>query len=457
MLNKIWVAFILVGFIAAVAQLLQGDLDIFSRVLSGLFDTAKTGFDISLGLVGIMSLWLGIMKIGERGGLIELFSRLVAPFFRRVFPDIPAGHPASGSIVMNVSANMLGLDNAATPLGLKAMRELQEINPQKDTASNPMIMFLVLNTAGITLIPTTVIAIRQSIALKQGLVGFNAADIFLPTLLGTFVSFCAGLIAVAIWQRINLFCKPVLAFFAGFAALMAGMYFWLAGMPAEQMAQMIGLLGSGLIVSIIVLFVAVAAWRGIDVYESFVDGAKEGFGVAVQIIPYLIAMLVAISVFRTTGGMDYLIGAIRSLVLALGMNDDFVPGPARRPHENSERQRRPRPHGRRHDDLRCRFLPGQASRHHPGLDRNHLLRPGRLFRQREHHQNPLRPGLRPDRRRRRAGRRHSDRLRLLPLRGLTAGQFPARIAPLPRCTKHASIPGCRSLGGEIGRHAILRG
>ena len=325
MLNKIWVAFFLVGFLAALAQLLQGDLDIFSRVLTGLFDTAKTGFDISLGLVGIMSLWLGIMKVGEKGGLIELFSRLVAPFFRRVFPDIPAGHPASGSIVMNVSANMLGLDNAATPLGLKAMRELQEINPQKDTASNPMIMFLVLNTAGITLIPTTVIAIRQSVALKQGLVGFNAADIFLPTLLGTFVSFCAGLIAVAIWQRINLFCKPVLTFFGGFAALMAGLYLWLAGMPPEQMAQMIGLLGSGLIVSLIVLFVAVAAWRGIDVYESFVDGAKEGFGVAVQIIPYLIAMLAAISVFRTTGGMDYLIGAIRSVVLALGMNDDFVP------------------------------------------------------------------------------------------------------------------------------------
>ena len=325
MLNRIWVAFILVGFVVALAQLLQGDLDIFTRVLNGLFDTAKTGFDISLGLVGVMSLWLGVMKIGERGGLIELFGRLVAPFFRRVFPDIPPGHPASGSIVMNFSANILGLDNAATPLGLKAMRELQEINPHKDTASNPMIMFLVLNTAGITLIPTSVIAIRQSIALKQGLVGFNAADIFLPTLLGTFVSFCAGLVAVAIWQRINLFCKPVLAFFAGFAVLMGGLYFWLAGMPPAQMAQMIGLLGSGIIVSIIVLFVAVAAWRGIDVYESFVDGAKEGFGVAVQIIPYLIAMLVAISVFRTTGCMDYVIGAIRSVVLALGMNDDFVP------------------------------------------------------------------------------------------------------------------------------------
>ncbi|MBL0354351.1 MAG: nucleoside recognition domain-containing protein [Candidatus Dechloromonas phosphoritropha] len=325
MLNRIWVAFILVGFVAAVIHTLQGDLEMFSRVMTGLFDTAKTGFDISLGLVGIMSLWLGVMKIGEKGGLIQLFGRALAPFFRRVFPDIPPGHPASGSIVMNFSANILGLDNAATPLGLKAMRELQEINPHKDTASNPMIMFLVLNTAGITLIPTSVIAIRQSIALKQGLVGFNAADIFLPTLLGTFVSFCAGLIAVAIWQRLNLFCKPVLAFFAGFAALMGGLYLWLGGMPPDKMAQMIGLLGSGIIVSIIVLFVAVAAWRGVDVYESFVDGAKEGFGVAVQIIPYLIAMLVAISVFRTTGCMDYVIGAIRAAVLALGLNDDFVP------------------------------------------------------------------------------------------------------------------------------------
>lgn len=325
MLNIIWVAFILLGFVAALVQTLQGDLDIFSRVLTGLFDTAKTGFDISLGLVGVMSLWLGIMKIGERGGLIQLFGRLVAPFFRRVFPDIPPGHPASGSIVMNFSANLLGLDNAATPLGLKAMRELQEINPRPDTASNPMIMFLVLNTAGITLIPTSVIAIRQAIALKQGLVGFNAADIFLPTLLGTFVSFSAGLVAVAVWQRINLFSRPVLTFFAGFAALMGGLYAWLSALPPERMSQMIGLLGSGLIVSLITLFVAVAAWQRIDVYEAFVEGAKEGFGVAVQIIPYLIAMLAAISVFRTTGGMDYLIGGIRRSVLAVGLNADFVP------------------------------------------------------------------------------------------------------------------------------------
>ena len=325
MLNRIWVALVLVGFSAALVQTLQGDLQIFSRLLTGLFDTAKTGFDIAIGLVGVMSLWLGIMKIGERGGLIQLFGQLVAPFFRRVFPDSPPGHPASGSIVMNVSANMLGLDNAATPLGLKAMRELQEINPTKDTASNPMIMFLVLNTAGITLIPTSVIAIRQSMALQQGLTGFNAADIFLPTLLSTFISFCAGLIAVATWQRINLLSAPVLGFMGGFGLLMGGLYAWLAPLPPAEMAQMIGLLGSGIIVSLIALFVGVAAWRGVDVYESFVEGAKEGFGVAVQIIPYLIAMLAAISLFRSSGCMDYLVGGIGSLVVALGMNADFVP------------------------------------------------------------------------------------------------------------------------------------
>ncbi len=325
MLNFVWIGFFLTGFLAAVVQLLQGDLTIFSRVLTGLFDTAKTGFEISLGLTGIMSLWLGLMKIGERGGLIQLFGKALAPFFRRIFPDIPAGHPANGSIVMNFSANLLGLDNAATPLGLKAMRELQEINPQKDTASNPMIMFLVLNTAGITLIPTSVIALRQTLAVKQGLLGFNAADIFLPTLLGTFVSFTAGLVAVALWQRIRLFSRPVLLFFASFATIIGGLYAWFGSLSSEQMAQRIGLLGSGLIVAIITLFIAVAAWRRIDAYEAFVDGAKEGFGVAVQIIPYLIAMLVAISVFRTSGCMDYLVDAIRRIVIAGGLNADFVP------------------------------------------------------------------------------------------------------------------------------------
>jgi len=324
-LNVLWIAFILVGFVVALVQLAQGNLAIFSQVLTGLFDTARTGFDISLGLVGVMSLWLGIMRIGEQAGVIALFARAMAPFFSRLFPDIPRGHPAGGSIVMNFSANLLGLDNAATPLGLKAMRELQTLNPTPDTASNPMLMFLVLNTAGITLIPTSVIAIRQTIAAEQGLVGFNGADIFLPTLIATFISFTAGLVAVAAYQRINLFKGPLLAFFAGFVALMAGLYAWLHGYPAERMAQLIGALGSGIVLSVIVLFVAAGAWRRINVYEAFVDGAKDGFGVAVQIIPYLIAILVAVSVFRTTGCMDVLVGAIAAGVTALGLNADFVP------------------------------------------------------------------------------------------------------------------------------------
>jgi spore maturation protein SpmA len=324
-LNVVWIAFILIGFAAALVKLAQGDVAIFTKVLTALFDTAKTGFDISLGLVGIMSLWLGIMKIGEQAGMIQLFARAMAPLFRRLFPGIPAGHPAGGSIVMNFSANMLGLDNAATPLGLKAMRELQEINPQKDTASDAMVMFLVLNTAGITLIPSSVIAIRQATAADQGLVGFNGADIFLPTLIGTFISFTAGLLAVAWVQRIRILQWPIMGFFGGFAALMGVLYLALRGQAPEAMAQTIGLIGSLLIFGVIVLFVAVGALRRINVYEAFVDGAKEGFGVAVQIIPYLIAMLAAISVFRSTGCMDLLVAGIAAVVGALGMNTDFVP------------------------------------------------------------------------------------------------------------------------------------
>ena len=324
-LNYIWIGFILVGFAAALVQLAQGNLNIFAQVLTGIFDTAKTGFDISLGLVGVMCLWLGIMKIGEQAGMIQLFARGMAPFFRRLFPGIPDGHPAGGSIVMNFSANMLGLDNAATPLGLKAMRELQEINPQKDTASDAMVMFLVLNTAGITLIPTSVIAMRQTIAIEQGLVGFNGADIFLPTLIGTFISFTAGLLAVAAYQRINLLRWPFLLLFGGFASVMGGLYLWLSRYPPAEMAQLISLLGSFIVLSVIVLFVAAGAVRRINVYEAFVDGAKEGFGVAVMIIPYLIAILVAISVFRTTGCMDYLVSGIALGVAAMGLDTDFVP------------------------------------------------------------------------------------------------------------------------------------
>jgi spore maturation protein SpmA len=324
-LNAVWVAFILIGFVVALVRLAGGDTAIFGQVLAGLFDTAKTGFDISLGLVGVMCLWLGLMKVGERAGMVELFGRAIDPLFRRLFPGIPRGHPAGGSIVMNVSANMLGLDNAATPLGLKAMRELQELNPHKDVASDPMIMFLVLNTAGITLIPTSVIAIRQAIALEQGLTGFNAADIFLPTLMGTFISFMAGLVAVAWVQRIRLLQAPIVVFVGGFVALMGLLYAALSGLPPQRMAEVIGLLGSGTIVAVIALFVAVASWRRVNAYEAFVEGAKDGFGVAVTIIPYLIAILIAISIFRTTGCMDVLIGGIAKAVSWAGLDTDFVP------------------------------------------------------------------------------------------------------------------------------------
>lgn len=324
-LNFVWLAFFLIAFLVALYKLATGEVEIFSKMMTGMFDSAKTGFDISIGLVGMMTLWLGIMKIGEKAGLIQVFSRAVAPFFRRLFPGIPSGHPAAGSVMMNFSANMLGLDNAATPLGLKAMNELQSINPSKDTASDAQIMFLVLNTAGITLIPTSVIAIRQSMAIEQGLVGFNPADIFLPTLMGTFISFVSGMVAVAFFQRINLLKWPILIFLGGFTGIMALLFFWLRGYSPEVMSQYIGLTGSLIIFSIVISFLVAGMVRKINVYEAFIEGAKEGFSTAISIIPYLIAILIAISVFRSTGCLDYVVQGIGAVVAALGADTQFVP------------------------------------------------------------------------------------------------------------------------------------
>lgn len=325
-LNYIWVAFFVIGFIVAIIKAaFTGDADIMSNMMNGMFDSAKVGFEISIGLTGIMTLWLGLMKVGERAGVIRTFSRGVAPFFRTLFKGVPKDHRSQGSIMMNFSANMLGLDNAATPLGLKAMEDLQELNEEKETATNAQIMFLVLNTAGVTLIPTSVIAIRQTMAMKEGLEGFNAADIFLPTLIVTFISFVAGMIAVAIYQKINLFKLPVLLFVGGFGGLIALLYYTLSQMPPDQMSKTIGAIGSGVIMLIVVLFVAAGAIKKQNVYNDFIDGAKEGFTVAVKIIPYLIAMLVAISVFRTSGCMDYLIQAIGASVAFFGLPTDFVP------------------------------------------------------------------------------------------------------------------------------------
>ncbi len=319
-LNYVWIGFFVIAFVVALVKLIFfGDTSIFTNVISGMFDSAKTGAEISLSLIGIMTFWLGIMKIGERAGMISVFARAVNPFFNKLFPEVPKNHPASGSVIMNFSANMLGLDNAATPLGLKAMKELQEINPEKETASNAQIMFLVLNTAGLTLIPTSVIALR----LANGAV--NPADIFIPSLIGTFISFLSGMIAVALYQRINLFKLPVLIFVGSFVLLMAVLYFWLGGLPPDQIQLYAGLLGGIMIFSVILLFICYGAAKKINVYETFIDGAKEGFQTAVMIIPFLIAILVAISAFRTTGCMDYVVNAIGFVVAACGLDTAFVP------------------------------------------------------------------------------------------------------------------------------------
>lgn len=319
-LNYVWIGFFIISFIVALVKLVVlGDTAIFNNVVNGMFDSAKTGAEISLGLVGIMTFWLGIMKIGERAGMISLFAKGVSPFFSRLFPDVPKNHPANGSIIMNFSANMLGLDNAATPVGLKAMQELQELNPEKDTASKAMIMFLVLNTAGITLIPTSVIAMRMANGAA------NPADIFIPCLIGTFISFLSGMIAVAFYQKINLLQTPILVFFGGFIALMSGLYFWLGSLPPDQIQVYASLLGGIIIFSVIVLFIVYGAAKKTNVYEAFIDGAKEGFSTSVMIIPFLIAILVAISAFRTTGCMDYVVNAIGSFVALFGLDTSFVP------------------------------------------------------------------------------------------------------------------------------------
>lgn len=325
-LNYVWIAFFVIGFVVGIFKaFVLGQTGLLAEMLTAIFDAAKNGFEISLGLAGIMSLWLGIMKIGEKAGVISVFAKLVSPLFRILFKGIPKDSPAYGSVMMNLSANMLGLDNAATPLGLKAMSELQELNPVKDTVTDAQIMFLVFNTAGITLIPTSVIAMRQTIALEQHVQNFNAADIFLPTLIATFIAFLSGMIIVAIYQRINLFRLPVILFVCGFGGLIAFLHYMLSQLPADKMNQTIGAIGSGVILSIILLFITAGMIKRQNVYDNFIEGAKEGFNVSLRIIPYLIAMLIAISIFRSSGCMDYIINGIAAVVALCGLNTDFVP------------------------------------------------------------------------------------------------------------------------------------
>ena len=325
LLNLIWLAFFVSAFAVALARLVMGDMEVFPKLLAAMFDSARTGFDISIGLVGVMALWLGILRIGERAGMVDALARLAAPALRQLFPGVPPGHPAQGAMVMNVSANLLGLDNAATPLGLKAMQELQSLNPQPQRATDAQILFIVLNTAGLTLIPTSVIAIRQTLAVKQGLVGFNAADIFLPTLLATSISLLAALLAVAVVQRLPIWRAQLLLPLAAFGAGIGAVLWGLGQLPPELAARWMGLAGSLAIVTLVLVFLLAGAVKRVPVYEVFVEGAKEGFGVAVNIIPYLVAMLVAIGVFRAAGCMDYVMAAIGSAVAALGWNTDFLP------------------------------------------------------------------------------------------------------------------------------------
>jgi len=326
-LNWVWIGFFVTACATAVVRWWLGEEGIFTALLAALFDGARAGFEIALGLAGIMALWLGLMRVGQQAGMIELLARAAAPLLRLLFPGVPQGHPAQGAMTMNLSANLLGLDNAATPLGLTAMRELQALNREPPgTASDPQIMFVVMNTAGLTLIPTSVIAMRQSVALKQGLgAGFNAADIFLPTLLATFISLLAGVLAVAVAQRLPLWRARLLLPLLAVAGLLAAAVTALARLPAEQAARIASTTGAAVVLGVVLLFVVAGAWRRVNVYDAFIEGAREGFGVAIQVVPYLIAILAAIGVFRAAGCMDALLDAIGAVVAWAGWNTDFLP------------------------------------------------------------------------------------------------------------------------------------
>ncbi len=320
-LNYIWVAFFLIAFIVALVKLLFfGDLQVFTDIMNSTYDTARTGFEISLGLTGVLSLWLGVMKIGERGGMVEMFSRAVAPLFSKLFPQIPSNHPASGSMLMNISANMLGLDNAATPFGLKAMQELQEINSKKEEASNPMIMFLVLNASGLTLIPVTVMVYRAQLGAA------NPADVFIPIMIATFVATLVGMIAVCLKQGINIFQRAIMGFILAMAGIIAGTILVFQSMPQEKINIISSLAANVILFSIISLFIVKALHRKVNIFEAFIDGAKDGFKTAVSIIPYLIAILVGIGVFRASGALDFMMEGLRSLVALSGMDTRWVDG-----------------------------------------------------------------------------------------------------------------------------------
>jgi spore maturation protein SpmA len=318
-LNYIWIAFFLVAFVVALVRLIFfGDFDVFPAMMDSTFSSSKTAFEISLGLTGVLSLWLGIMKIGEKGGLVNLLARLLSPIFVRLFPDIPKGHPVTGSIFMNIAANMLGLDNAATPLGLKAMEQLQELNTRKDTATNPMIMFLVLNTSGLTLIPISIMVYRAQMGAAQ------PTDIFIPILLATFFSTLAGICITSLYQRINLLNRTMLLTLGGACLLVASIIWGFHQLDSVTMNRVSTSAANILLMTIIVGFIIAGMRHKVNVYDAFIEGAKDGFTTAVRIIPYLVAILVGIGVFRASGAMDMLINGIRWTVEACGLDGQFV-------------------------------------------------------------------------------------------------------------------------------------
>lgn len=318
-LNYIWIAFFVIAFAVALVKLLFfGDTGVFPEIMNSTFTTAKTAFEISLGLTGVLSLWLGVMKIGERGGLVQALSRALYPVFSKLFPDIPKGHPAVGNIFMNIAANMLGLDNAATPLGLKAMERLQELNPKKDTATNPMIMFLVLNTSGLTIVPVGVMVYRAQLGAAQ------PTDVFVPILLATFVATLVGIIATSIYQKINLFNKTLLLTLGGACVFFALIIWGFSNLDKASM-DLVGTSAANILLfSIIIAFILVGVRKKVNVYDAFIEGAKGGFETAVRIIPYLVAILVGIGVFRAAGAMDWIIDGIEWVAVRFGANTDWI-------------------------------------------------------------------------------------------------------------------------------------
>jgi spore maturation protein SpmA len=319
-LNYIWVGFFLVALVVGLVKLIfLGETGIFTTIVTSTFETAKVAFEISLGLTGVLTLWMGLMKVGQAGGAIDVLAKVVRPFFTRIFPGIPRDHPAHGSIIMNFAANMLGLDNAATPLGLKAMQEMQELNPEKDTATNAQIMFLVLNTSGLVLLPVSLMVYRAQLGAA------NPSDIFIPVLLSTYTALLVGLITCSLIQRINLLDPVLLAWIVGLTGALAVVIWSFSRLPQERAQQVSTLVANVTLFGIITAFIAAAAWKRVNVYEVFIEGAKEGFGVVVKIIPYLVAMLVAIGVFRASGAMDLLVSGVGRGLAALGINTDFVP------------------------------------------------------------------------------------------------------------------------------------